>query len=122
MGDAGISLHDRETKRKSGNMIDGEISVSCEEREAFKYALSEIHKAGVRHYDIHPTNLLVDSEGKPTVTDFDTAKMGAGKHSQEREFEDLCFLPKGSYVEPNQHPSPATTQSSHPGSDNLRNL
>lgn len=136
MSDAGISLYDRELKRDPGKIPVEQVSVTREERSAFliirmilfttlhpreifKQALSEIHRAGVRHYDIRPMNLLIDDDGKATVVDFDMAKMGAGRHSREREFDDLCRLLQGSYSPPNEYPSNATTQSSLAHSDSL---
>ena len=91
-------------------------------RDMFKQALSQIHNAGVRHYDIRPVNLLVDDEGRATIIDFDMAKMGAGRHSRKREFNDFCLLLQGSYSPPNQFPSAATTQSSRADSDFLNCL
>ncbi|KAF8334395.1 hypothetical protein F5887DRAFT_1256971, partial [Amanita rubescens] len=120
MSDAGISLHGREKKRNPGKAPVEQVSVSREERDAFKQALSEIHRAGVRHYDIRPMNLLIDDEGEATIIDFDMAKIGAGKHSRKREFDDLCSLLQGSYYPPNQFPSSPTTQSSRAESDFLK--
>ena len=137
MSDAGTSLHEREKKRNPGKAPVEQVSVSREERfvillivsyfysyimysDAFKQALSEIHRAGVRHYDIRPMNLLIDDEGEATIIDFDMAKIGAGKHSRKREFDDLCSLLQGSYYPPNQFPSTRTTQSPRAESDFLK--
>ena len=137
MSDAGISLHEREKKRNPGKPPVEQVSVSREERfvifivfshlysyfiyrNAFKQALSEIHNAGVRHYDIRPMNLLIDDDGKATIIDFDMAKIEAGRHSRKREFDDLCSLLQGSYYPPNQFPSNPTTQNSRADSDFLK--
>ena len=137
MSNAGISLYDRELNRNPGKISIEQVSVTREERsvcliirrilfitlfprDIFKQALSEIHRAGVRHYDIRPMNLLIDDDGKATIVDFDMAKMGAGRHSRKREFDDLCLLLQGSYYPPNQFPSNATTQSSRADSDFLK--
>ena len=64
-------------------------------------------------------NLLID-EGRATIIDFDMAKMGAGRHSRKREFDDLCLLLQGSYSQPNQFPSNPTTQSSRTDSEFLK--
>lgn len=66
-------------------------------------------------------NLLIDDEGKATIIDFDMAKMGAGRQSRKREFDDLCLLLQGSYFPPNEFPSNATTQISRADSDFLEN-
>ena len=137
MSDGGISLHEREKKRNPGKAPVEQVSVSREERfvilvvisyfdsyfmyrDAFKQALSQIHTAGVRHYDIRPMNLLIDDEGEAMIIDFDMAKIGAGRHSRKREFDDLCSLLKGSYYPPNQFPSNPTTQGSRAESDFLK--
>ena len=138
MSDAGISLYDRELKRNPRTMSVEQVSVSREERfviifiylhyfhlylayrEAFKHALSEIHRGGVRHYDIRPMNLLINDEGKVTIIDFDMAKMEAGRHSRKREFDNLCSLLQGHYYPPNQYASTPTTQRSRADSDFLK--
>ena len=96
------------------------IFICTSHREAFKHALSEIHRVGVRHYDIRPMNLLINDEGKVTIIDFDMAKMEAGKHSRKREFDNLCSLLQGHYYPPNQYASIPTTQSSRADSDFLK--
>ena len=138
MSDAGISLHEREKNRNPGTTIE-QVSVTREERsvilirvilvlihfasrDVFKQALSDIHRAGVRHYDIRPMNLLINDEGKATIIDFDMAKMGAGRHSRKREFDELRLLLQGSYCPPNEYRSVTTTQSSRADSDFLKDM
>ncbi|KAK2461324.1 hypothetical protein APHAL10511_006851 [Amanita phalloides] len=89
-------------------------SLRDEEKEAFKCAMTDIHQAGVRHYDIRPENLVMDDAGNATLIDFDQAKIGAGSHSRQREYKHLCRLLEGddNYDLPNQFPSPRTTQGS----------
>ena len=84
--------------------------------------MTEIHSAGIRHYDIRPENLMMDDKGRTTIIDFDLAKVGAGKRSREREFAHLCSLLGGEYVPPNQHwESPPTSASakSPPADDDI---
>ena len=81
--------------------------------------MAEIHKAGVRHYDIRPENLMMDDEGRATIIDFDLAKIKAGKRSRQREFDHLCDLVNGEYDPPNQWESPPTSISAtSPPTDN----
>ena len=83
--------------------------------------MTEIHDAGVRHYDIRPENLMMDKEGRASIIDFDMAKVKAGKRSRQREFAHLCDLLNGKYYPPNQWESPATSVSaeSPPADDDL---
>ena len=83
--------------------------------------MTEIHSAGVRHYDIRPENLMMDDKGRTTIVDFDMAKVGAGKWSRKREFEHLCSLLDGEYDPPNQWESPPTSTSakSPPADDDI---
>jgi len=37
-----------------------EVSLTEEQKEAFKGAMTEIHQADVRHYGIRPENLMMD--------------------------------------------------------------
>jgi serine/threonine protein kinase len=81
--------------------------------------MTEIHNAGVRHYDIRPENLMMDDEGNATIIDFDMAKVRAGKRSRRREFEHLCDLLDGGYDPPNQWPSPRTSAGPPPTDDEI---
>lgn len=73
--------------------------------------MTEIHEAGVRHYDIRPENLMMDDEGHASIIDFDMAKVKADKRSRQREFAHLCALLNGKYYPPNQWESPPTSVS-----------
>lgn len=42
-------------------------------REAFTRALESLHRAQVRHHDIRPDNLTINSDGKVFIIDFDCA-------------------------------------------------
>lgn len=83
--------------------------------------MTEIHQAGVRHYDIRPENLMMDDKGRATIIDFDMAKVQAGKRSRRREFEHLCRLLDGHYNLPNEWASPATSVSARfpPADDDI---
>lgn len=82
--------------------------------------MTEIHEAGVRHYDIRPENLMMDDEGHASIIDFDIAKVKAGKRSRQREFAHLCSLLNGKYYPPNQWESPRTSVSaSSPPADDV---
>ena len=84
--------------------------------------MTEIHEAGVRHYDIRPENLMMDDEGHASIIDFDMAKIKAGKRSRQREFAHLCSLLDGDYDPPNQWESPVTSVSADsPADDNFLN-
>ncbi|KAF8635285.1 hypothetical protein AX15_000465 [Amanita polypyramis BW_CC] len=48
-----------------------EVSLTEEEQE-IKVAMREIHKVGIRQYDIRPKSLTVYDEGRATMIDFDT--------------------------------------------------
>ncbi|KAK2467429.1 hypothetical protein APHAL10511_000664 [Amanita phalloides] len=69
MSHAGISLVTQSHYREHG-----EVSLTELEQTAFKAAMTEIHNAGVRHYDIRPENLMMDDQGRATIIDFDIAK------------------------------------------------
>jgi len=66
-----------------------QVKLTEEEQNAFKAVMTEIHEAGIRHYDIRPENLMMDVDGNAAIIDFDMAKVRAGKHSRQREFEHL---------------------------------
>ena len=81
--------------------------------------MTDIHEAGVHHYDIRPENLMMDDEGCVTIIDFDVAKIQAGKRSRQREFIHLCDLLNGEYDPLNQWESPPTSVSAtSPPTDN----
>ncbi|KAF8907625.1 hypothetical protein CPB84DRAFT_1768376, partial [Gymnopilus junonius] len=85
MSDGGRSLRDREAKKgKEGRKVSEEerrqnthfsfcICNNYFCRKAFVDALASLHKAGVRHDDIRPENLLISSEGQVFIIDLDRA-------------------------------------------------
>ena len=63
-------------------------------------ALAYIHKEGVRHKDIKPSNILVDESGSAAVTDFGISKHFAANISHDTH-ENRDFDPK--YVSPEMY-------------------
>ena len=81
-------------------------------------SLRSIHRAGVRHNDIRPFNLLVKGEGKVTIIDFDRATLGASRGARRRERKHLNRLFNHDFLEPGTLPSsrtPTDLVSSDPG-------
>ena len=91
---------------------------------AFMKSLRSIHRAGVRHNDIRPENLLVKGDGKVTIIDFDRATLGASRGARRRERNHLGSLFTHHFYEPGTYPSSCTPPdlvSSDPGdSDDSR--
>ncbi|PPQ97039.1 hypothetical protein CVT26_001297 [Gymnopilus dilepis] len=67
---AGLSLRHREIERESRGEPN---SVTEEERQAFKNILETLHRAGVRHNDVRPENLMIGPSNKAYIIDFDRA-------------------------------------------------
>lgn len=82
----------------------------------FKRALRSIHRAGVRHNDIRPENLLATEDGKVTIIDFDRAVVGASRGARQRERGHLDSLFANDFLDPGTLPSPRTP-SNVPSSD-----
>ena len=61
-------------------------------------ALRSIHKAGVRHRDIRPQNIVINSNNKISIIDFDCAVLNSSskKIQEEKCMDDLL---NGRYVE-----------------------
>lgn len=62
--------------------------------------MKTIHKAGVRHRDIRPYNLLVNDADEVSIIDFDRAVFEARKNLQRREYKMLESLLDGNYIPP----------------------
>lgn len=86
--------------------------------DAFMKVLRSIHRAGVRHNDIRPENLLVKEDGTVTIIDFDQATMRESRGARRRERKHLDNLLDHGDYEPGEYPSsrtPPNLVSSDPG-------
>lgn len=70
--------------------------------------MNDIHRAGVRHNDLRPENLLVKDNGQVTIIDFDRATLKASRGARQRERRHLERLLDGDYIEPGTLPSSRT--------------
>jgi len=71
--------------------------------------MASIHRAGIRHFDLRPANLLINEKGETYIIDFDRAQlnprpqaisreMACLKHALEgKEDEDFYSPPPNSY-------------------------
>ncbi|PPQ71945.1 hypothetical protein CVT26_007174, partial [Gymnopilus dilepis] len=90
MSDAGRSLRHREKEKgPKGRKVSGK------QKKAFIEALQSFHKAGVRHNDIRPENLLINSEGQVSIIDFDRADFDVTEHAAEEELRLLVDVLDG---------------------------
>ena len=62
-------------------------------------AVHHAHQHGVLHRDLKPTNILLDAEGEPHVTDFGLAKM---LESSDNATKTLALLGTPAYMSPEQ--------------------
>jgi serine/threonine protein kinase len=119
MNNAGVALCEQRTDRS------GQVTVSASERcvtlmhillpvgkadnecsANFSRILQDIHRAGVRHRDIRPENLLVNDAGDAVIIDFDKATLRPTKEAQNREAAILTQLLDGKYYGPDIYLSP----------------
>ncbi|KAJ7664005.1 hypothetical protein DFH06DRAFT_1393997 [Mycena polygramma] len=70
MSHCGCSLSQTRLMRDKTN-----VRVSKAEKAAFLAVIDAIHKAGVEHRDIRPTNLLLNDAGETVIIDFDQAEL-----------------------------------------------
>ncbi|KAJ7654625.1 hypothetical protein DFH06DRAFT_1474524 [Mycena polygramma] len=70
MSHCGCSLSQTRLMRDKTN-----VRVSKAEKAAFLAVIDTIHKAGVEHRDIRPTNLLLNDAGETVIIDFDQAEL-----------------------------------------------
>lgn len=77
-------------------------------RSAFLLILQSIHNAGVRHRDIRPPNLLVNTDGTVSIIDFDRATLNFSEIANQREMYNLeCILDGEEYRDSvSRSPSP----------------
>ncbi|KAJ7155831.1 hypothetical protein C8R46DRAFT_1116557 [Mycena filopes] len=75
--------------------------ISPAQRSQFIATLQQIHRAGVRHRDLRPSNLMFTDSGEPIIIDFDCAKLDqSGKPDKKAaEMELFVALFDGAYPE-----------------------
>ena len=62
-------------------------------------ALRSIHKAGVRHRDIRPQNIVINSNNQVSIIDFDCADLHPSPKKIQEEDKRMEELLNGRYVE-----------------------
>ena len=67
--------------------------------EAVMRALRSIHKAGVRHRDIRPQNIVINSNNQVSIIDFDCADLNPSPKKIQEEDKRMEDLLNGRYVE-----------------------
>ncbi|KIM39104.1 hypothetical protein M413DRAFT_236022 [Hebeloma cylindrosporum] len=68
-----------------GSSIRYGVSVPEKQRISFTRAMASIHRAGVRHFDLRPNNLLINEEGETFIIDFDRAQLNPRPQAISRE-------------------------------------
>lgn len=81
--------------------------------------LHDIHRAGVIHNDIRPENLLMKSDGRVTIIDFDRATLETRRYARKCERRDLRGLLSGKLARPSGRalPTPPGVEYSDSDSD-----
>jgi serine/threonine protein kinase len=93
----------------------------CLDSAAFLRAMKTIHKAGVRHRDIRPYNLLVNDANEVTIVDFDRAVLDARTDVKRAEYNMLKKLLDGNYIPPHHVRSDLSVSDDNPSSDSAPN-
>ncbi|KAJ6465228.1 hypothetical protein C8R47DRAFT_1079414 [Mycena vitilis] len=75
------------------------VHVSAAEKAAFLAVLDDIHKAGVRHRDMRPPNLLLNDDGGAVIIDFDQAELDPPEIGLKREIFRLTQLLEGNFTD-----------------------
>jgi serine/threonine protein kinase len=84
---------------------------------AFLRGMKTIHKAGVRHRDIRPYNLLVNDTDEVTIIDFDRAVLETRTDVKRAEYNMLKKLLDGNYISPDYVQSDLSVSDDNPSSD-----
>ncbi|KIM39090.1 hypothetical protein M413DRAFT_29658 [Hebeloma cylindrosporum] len=94
-----------------GSSIRYGVSVPDEQRISFSRAMASIHRAGVRHFDLRPNNLLVNDKGETFIIDFDQSQLNPRPQAISQEMACLEHVLDGKDNEdfysplPNSHHS-----------------
>ncbi|KIM39102.1 hypothetical protein M413DRAFT_236009 [Hebeloma cylindrosporum] len=78
-----------------GSSIRYGVSVPDEQRISFNRAMASIHRAGVRHFDLRPNNLLVNKAGETYIIDFDRAQLNPRPQAISQEMACLKHVLDG---------------------------
>ncbi|KAF7299256.1 Protein kinase domain-containing protein [Mycena indigotica] len=73
--------------------------VAPTQRNRFIEILENVHRAGVRHYDIRANNLTIDSNGEAFIVDFDRARLNPSEGKKKWEMDILKKLMDGIHHE-----------------------
>jgi eukaryotic-like serine/threonine-protein kinase len=65
------------------------LSQYIERRADIEHAINQIHKLAVRHGDLRPPNVLIDSNGRVRIIDFGMATKDDGDIWEELNLKDL---------------------------------
>ncbi|KAF4610101.1 hypothetical protein D9613_010624 [Agrocybe pediades] len=80
----------------------GKNKVTGADRRTCLKALKSLHKAGVRHRDIRPANILFDAHRRVSIIDFDCATFDPLDMEQENLDDEICRMKEvldGNYVD-----------------------
>ncbi|KAJ6615495.1 hypothetical protein B0H10DRAFT_2435433 [Mycena sp. CBHHK59/15] len=75
------------------------VRVSVAEKAAFLAIIDDVHRAGVRHRDMRPANLLLNNAGQATIIDFDRAELDPPQAGRKREYSSLKRLLEGDFTD-----------------------
>ncbi|KAJ7155836.1 hypothetical protein C8R46DRAFT_1295925 [Mycena filopes] len=82
--------------------------ISPVRRSQFISTLEQIHRAGVRHRDLQPSNLMFTDSGEPIIIDFDCAKLDQSGKPDKKAAEMELFLALFDGAYPEREESKAT--------------
>jgi len=67
----------------------------CLHRTTFIHAMTSIHRAGIRHLDLWPNNLLINEKGETFIIDFDRAQLNPRPQAMSHESACLKYFLDG---------------------------